>query len=102
MKYVRDSIDISSFCCNPVVLKKIGKTSKNCFFQAQFALQRGQHGSHSKWKTIFFDRNNKSRSSAFRNFLSKDNLFWLSYKSFSILCDVFFIKKGSFPAKTAR
>ena len=27
--------------------------------------------------------------------------FWLSYESFSILCDVFFIKKGSFPAKTA-
>ena len=26
-------------------------------------------------------------------------MFWLSYESFSILC--FFIKKASFPAKTA-
>ena len=28
-----DSININSFCCNPVVLKKIGKTSKNCFLR---------------------------------------------------------------------
>ena len=27
-------------------------------------------------------------------------MFWLNYESFSILCDVF-VKKGSFPAKTA-
>ena len=28
-------------------------------------------------------------------------MFWLSYESFSILCDVFFYQKRSFPAKTA-
>ena len=27
-------------------------------------------------------------------------MFWLSYESFYILCDVFFIKKQAFPAKT--
>ena len=28
---LEDSININNFCCNPVFLKKNGKTSKNCF-----------------------------------------------------------------------
>ena len=33
---IEDSIDINKLCCNPVVLKKMGKTSKTCYFWAQF------------------------------------------------------------------
>ena len=54
-------------------------------------------------KNNFFAINRKSRSSAFRNFLFYQNskyIFWLSYESFSILCDAFH-QKGSFPGKTA-
>ena len=29
---IGDSININNLCCNPVVLKKIGKTSKNSYF----------------------------------------------------------------------
>ena len=47
---------------------------------------------HTQNKKHFFGRNNKSRSSLFRNILynlSKYHMFWLSYESFSILSDVF-------------
>ena len=45
---IGDSININNLCCNPVVLKKIGKTSKNSYFGAYVALRRGQHGPHPK------------------------------------------------------
>ena len=64
-----DSVNINSLCCNPVVLKnKIGKTSKKLLFWAQFSQKRGHYEPRPKWKTIFFGRNNKSKSLAFRNF----------------------------------
>ena len=35
---VQVTLFYGNFCCNPVVLKKIGKTSKEMLFGAQFAL----------------------------------------------------------------
>ena len=49
-----DLIIINNFTCNPVVLKKIGKTSRNCYFWGQSAHERGQYGSHLTQKTIFW------------------------------------------------
>ena len=48
------SININNLCRNPLVLKKIGKTSKNCYFWDHLVQKRGQHGSQPKWKTNFF------------------------------------------------
>ena len=48
-----DSFSINNVCCNPVVLKKIGKTSKALIFWTRFAQKRGHYGSHSKSKTTF-------------------------------------------------
>ena len=72
---LEDSININDFCCNPVVSKKkIVKPQQKLLFWAQFALQRGHHGPCPKWKNIFFGRNNKSKSLAFRNFLFYHNI----------------------------
>ena len=90
---LEDSININNFCCNPVFLKKNGKTSKNCFLG---------HNLHYKWaswampkmKNNFFSINNKSRSSAFRTFSFYQNImFWLSHESLSILCGAFYQKR---------
>ena len=83
--------------------KKIGKTSKNCFFWAQFELQKGQHGPCPKWKTMFFGRNNKSTD--YQQLLETFYLIKISclgwVMNLFLFCVMFFIKKGSFPAKTA-
>ena len=53
-------------------------------------------------KNIFFDRNNKSRSSAFRNFLFYQSIICFDWvMNLFLFCVIFFIKKGSFLAETA-
>ena len=47
-----NSISIKNSDWNPVVLKKIAKTSKNYHFSAQLVKKWGPHGPHPK--TIFF------------------------------------------------
>ena len=42
-----DSININDMCCNPVVLKKIGKASKRIFFGAQI-VQKMCHAQNEK------------------------------------------------------
>ena len=56
---------------------------------------------HAQYEKQYFDRNNKSRSSAFRrNFLFYQNImFSLSYESFSILSNVFCQKTCHFQLK---
>ena len=49
-----DSGNINNFNCNPVVLKKIAKTSKTYNFLAQLVQKWGPHGSCQKQKTFFF------------------------------------------------
>ena len=39
---------------NLAVLKKIGKTSKNCYFWAQPVQKRGHHGPQLQQKPYFF------------------------------------------------
>ena len=53
-------------------------------------------------KQLYFSRNNKSRSSAFRNFLFYQSIICFGWvMNLFLFCVMFFIKKGSFPAKTA-
>ena len=53
-------------------------------------------------KSNFFSRNNKIRSSAFRNFLFYQNLICFDWVMNAFLSRVsFFVKKVSFLAKTA-
>ena len=55
-----------------------------------------------KMKNNFFSRNNKSRSSAFWNFLFCQNIIHFGWvMNLFLFCVIFFIKKGSFPGKTA-
>ena len=86
-----DSININNLCCNPVALKKkLVKPLKNCFFRPNLHKKVVIMGHTQNEKKKFFSRNNKTRSSAFRNFiLSKYHMFWPSYQSFSILSYVF-------------
>ena len=56
----------------------------------------------SEMKNNFFGKNNKSRSSAFRKFLVYQNIICFGWvKNRSLFCVIRFIKKWSFPAKTA-
>ena len=70
-----DSININNLCCNPVVLKKknVVKSLTICFL-GLLCKKRGHYDPRPKWKTIFVGRKNKSRSSAFRNFLFHQNI----------------------------
>ena len=61
------------------------------FFGAQFARKRGHYGPRPKGKKLFCGRNNKSRSSAFRNFLCYQHIcfdwvmnLFLSWVMFSV------------------
>ena len=99
----RDLINVCNLCYNPLVLKKkLVKPLKKCFLGPIYT-KKGHYRPRPKWKTIFFGRNNKNRSSAFRHFLFYQNImFWLSYESFSelwILSDVFCQKKCYFQLK---
>ena len=83
---LEDSININNLCHNPVVLKKMVKPLKNCFLGLNLHKNRSLLDT-PKLKKNFFGRNNKSISSVFRNFLFYQNMFWLSYESFSIFSD---------------
>ena len=48
-----DSSKINKFNWNPVLLKKIAKTSSNYHFLAQLVQKWGPHGPRPKQKTIF-------------------------------------------------
>ena len=93
-----DSININNFCCNPVVLEKKKNPVGIAFLGGPICTTKGSAWAMPKMKNNFFFlffRNNKSRSSAFRNFnLTKYHMFWLSSESFSTMCDIFFIKKA--------
>ena len=98
-----DSIDINNVCCNSVVLKKkIGETLKNCFFQPNLHYKEVNMGHTQNEKQFYFGRNNKSRSLALGDFLFYQNIICFGWvMNLFLFCVMFFIKKGSFPAKTA-
>ena len=97
---LRDSININNFNCNPVVLKKkIGKTSKSCYFWAQLAHKKGVSMAHAKEQKEMC-RNNKSRSSAFKNILFYKYIIVLAVLwIFSWVVWWFLAKKGHFQLK---
>ena len=70
-----DSVNNNNLCCNPVVLKKINETSKNFFGGPSIAFHcKGVSMGHTQNDKQFSGRNNKNRSSAFRNFLFYQNI----------------------------
>ena len=74
-------ININSLCSNPVVLKKKDKISnKKCFFGPSLH-KKGPLWATPKQKNNCFSRNNKSRSSAFRDFLFYQNIICFCQKS---------------------
>ena len=80
--------------------EKIGKTSIKLLSCVQFAQKRSHYGPCPLWKTIFWGRNNKYRSSAFRNFLFYQNAIcfgWVMNLFLSWL--MFFVKKCHFQLK---
>ena len=81
--------------------KKLVKPLKNCFFGSIFH-KYGVIMGCSHHGTFFSRRNNKSRSSAFRNFLFYQNIICFDWVITPFLSWVMFsVKKASFPAKTA-
>ena len=81
--------------------KKLVKPFKNCFL-GPICTKRGSLLATPKSKNIFFGRNNKSRSSAFRNFLFYQNIICFDWVMNLFLSWVMlFVKKVSFPAKIA-
>ena len=94
--------NINNLCCSPVVLKKIKKTSKKFLFLGPICTKNGSLLATLKMENNFFGRNNKSRSSAFWNFLFYQNIIrfgWVMNLFLSWM--MFFVKKVSFPAKKA-
>ena len=87
---LRDSIHINSFCCNSVVLKNYGKTSNNCFFGPNLHSIKVRMGYAQNEKQVFFGRNNKSRSSAFKNFLLYQNIICFGWAMNLFLFSVMF------------
>ena len=89
-----DSVNINSFNCNPVVLKKIAKTSKNYNFLAQLVQKLDPHGPRPKQKAFF------SVIAKPDHKLSKTFYFikisYVLVECFSILCDVFLLKSVIF------
>ena len=81
--------------------KKLRKPLKNFFFWAQFAQKTGHYWPRLKWKTIFFCRNNKSRSPGFWNFLFYQNILFGWVMNLFLSWMMFFVKKVSFPAEKA-
>ena len=83
-----DFINLNNLCCNPVVLRKIGKPLKSCFLGPN-CTEKGSWW--DKMKNIFFKQNYLQQIICFQKIfiLSKYHMFWLSYESFSILSNVF-------------
>ena len=82
------------------VLKKIGKTSKNCYFWAQPVQKRGHHGPQLQQKPYFFAQiTTADHKSSKKNDLIK--------KCFGCVINLFLFnvmfsyQKGLFPAETA-
>ena len=82
--------------------KKLVKPLKNCFFGPNLH-GKGVIMDHAQdEKKIFFGRNNKSRSSAFRKFLFYQNIRCFDWVISLFLSWVMFsVKRVSFPAKTS-
>ena len=77
--------------------KKLVKSLKNCFFGTNFH-KNGAIMGHAPNETIFFGRNNKSKSSVFWNFLFYQNIICLDWVMNLFLSWVmFFVKKVLFP-----
>ena len=55
-----NSTNIKNFNWNPVVVKKMSKTSKNYYYSAQLVQKWGPHGPCPKQKSFFFFRNKKN------------------------------------------
>ena len=89
------SININNLCYDPVVLKKkLGKPRKNCFFVSNLHKKGVIMGHAQNEKQIFWGRNNKIRSSAFRNFLFHQNIICFGWIMNLFLSSVmFFVKK---------
>ena len=82
--------------------KKMVKPLKNCFLVTNLHKKRSHYGPRPKWKTIFFGRNNKSRSPAFRNLLFYQYIYVLTELwIFFYLEWCFFVNKVPFLAKRA-
>ena len=82
--------------------KKLVKPLKNCFFGPNLHRQGVIMDHAQDEKKIFFGRNNKNRSSAFRKFLFYQNIICFDWVMNFFLSSVMFsVKKVSFPAKTA-
>ena len=85
-----DSINNNNLSCNPAVLKKI------C--PRPVALNSGHYEPPPKW--IKKKKKQKQLISFQKLLILSKYMFSMSFESFSVLRDVF-VKKGSFPAKTA-
>ena len=80
--------------------EKLVKPLKNCVLDPICIEKESLWTTPKMKKNIFFGRNKKNRSSAFRKFLFYQNImFWLSYESFSINQWCFLSKKCHFQLK---
>ena len=71
-----DTININNLCCNPAVLKKVGKTSSKLVFWTQFAQKRGHYGHAQGGKNFFWQKYQKKIISFQKVFiLSKYHMF---------------------------
>ena len=81
--------------------KELVKSLKNCFFRPNLH-RKGVIMGHALDGKIFFGRNNKSRSSAFRKFLFYQNIICFDWiMNLFLSSSMFSVKKVSFPSKTA-
>ena len=85
---IGDSINNKNFflqlIMNLAVLKKIGKTSKNCYFWAQTVQKRGHNGPQLQRKPYFFAQITKADHMSSKKKWFNKKMFWLCYESFSI------------------
>ena len=73
---------------------------KNCYFWAQFAYKkRGQHGATPKFMQAEITKAEHQPSETF--YFVKITCFFSWLMSLFLFCVMLFVKKGSFPAKTA-
>ena len=100
---LENSINFDNFCCNPIVLKKNVVKPLKIAFSGPICTTKGSAWGHAQHgKQFSFGRNNKSRSSAFRNFLFYQSIICFGWvMNLFLFCVMFFIKKGSFPAEAA-
>ena len=98
-----DSINIKSLLQSSSSEKNLVKPLKIAFLGPVCTTKRSTWAiPKMKNNFFFFFRNNKSRSSAFRNFSFYQNIICFGWvMNLFLFCLIFFIKKGSFPAKTA-